>query len=188
MDLPLEEAVARLNSFPEYQPMFKDAFGADTVTSAFMLKAFSQYTLRLISANSKYDKYILGLEGGSFSEAELRGLDAFRQNCASCHVGELFTDQSYRNNGLDSTFRDLGRAVITELEEDHGKFRVPSLRNLERTAPYMQPCIVRHFSSLKPSLPSSNEEGVQIAALPHWRITYACGNWIYNHKAGFRES
>ncbi len=137
MDLKLEEAVARLNSFPEYQPLFEEAFGADTVTSAFMLKAFSQYTLRLVSANSKYDKYILGLEGGNFSEAELRGLDAFRQNCSSCHAGELFTDQSYRNNGLDSTFRDLGRAAITEIPEDEGKFRVPSLRNVERTAPYM---------------------------------------------------
>jgi len=137
MDLPLAEAVARLNSFPEYQPLFEEAFGADTVTSAFMLKAFSQYTLRLVSANSKYDKYVLGLEGGSFGEAELRGLEAFRQNCASCHAGELFTDQSYRNNGLDTAFSDLGRADITELAQDEGKFRVPSLRNLERTAPYM---------------------------------------------------
>lgn len=182
MDLTLEEAVNRLRTFSEYRPLFEGAFGTDSITSARMLKALSQYQLRLVSANSIYDKYVLGLEGGDFSEAELRGLDAFRQNCASCHAGELFTDQSFRNNGLDSTFRDLGRAVITELAEDEGTFRVPSLRNLERTAPYMHDGrfrtvaeVLEHYRSgitqsatLDPSLrngiPLSDEEVEDIEA------------------------
>ena len=54
-----------------------------------------------------------------------------------CHSGELFTDFSYRNNGLDSTFADKGRHRITALNSDIGKFRVPSLRNVALTAPYM---------------------------------------------------
>ena len=71
------------------------------------------------------------------NEHELEGMKLFKSKCANCHSGELFSDQSYRNNGLDTVFTDRGREIITEKETDKGKFRVPSLRNVELTDPYM---------------------------------------------------
>ena len=125
----------------KYPALFRSAFGSDTVTSERFLKALSQYLLTLVSANSKYDKYKRGEAGGELSEPELRGLSLFTQHCSGCHAGELFTDQSFRNNGLlpnsNAPKPDLGRYSITLNEADKYKFRVPSLRNVERTLPYM---------------------------------------------------
>ena len=68
----------------------------------------------------------------------MRGLTVLRQKCGSCHAGELFTDESFRNNGLDRSFPlDSGRAHITRRSIDVGRFKVPSLRNVALTAPYM---------------------------------------------------
>ena len=58
-------------------------------------------------------------------------------NCADCHAGDLQTNHTFVNNGLDLTFTDLGRATVTGLAADQGKFRIPSLRNIALTAPYM---------------------------------------------------
>ena len=63
--------------------------------------------------------------------------ELFEQKCASCHSGPLYTNHSYQNNGIDSVFSDLGRGRITLDEADNGKFKVPSLRNVELTYPYM---------------------------------------------------
>jgi cytochrome c peroxidase len=89
----------------------------------------------IVSADSKYDKWRQG--NATLSTKEKAGLDLFRQHCASCHSEPLFTDHSFRNNGLDSEFNDLGRALITQNPADEGKFKVPSLRNVELTYPYM---------------------------------------------------
>ncbi|MEQ8581409.1 MAG: cytochrome c peroxidase [Marinoscillum sp.] len=135
MDESLANVVSKLNQDERYPELFKEAFGVDKITSPYLLHALSQFTLLMVSANSKYDQYILGQ--GTLSGEELEGMQLFDQKCATCHSGELFTDFSYRNNGLSSTFTDLGRGAITEDEADYGKFRVPSLRNAEITAPYM---------------------------------------------------
>ena len=89
----------------------------------------------IVSAGSKYDQYRQGKI--SLSTNEMNGLDLFRQKCADCHSEPLFTDFSYKNNGLDSIFNDLGRGRITNNSTDNGKFKVPSLRNVELTYPYM---------------------------------------------------
>lgn len=136
MDETLENLVRKLNAHPEYPALFKQAFDADTVALPFILQALSQFTVMMVSADSKYDKFIRD-EGEMLSVNELEGRDVFQAKCASCHSGELFTDQSYRNNGLSDTFPDEGRARITEDVSDIGKFRVPGLRNVDRTAPYM---------------------------------------------------
>lgn len=62
-----------------------------------------------------------------------------RSRCANCHTGELFSDNSYRNNGIkpDTSLKDIGRGAITGIENDNYKFKVPSLRNIEMTYPYM---------------------------------------------------
>lgn len=135
-DETVENVVAKLNAKEKYKDMYKDAFGIEEITLPYTLYALSQFTNMMVSANSKYDRYSRN-EGESLTVLELEGMATFREKCGTCHSGELFTDFSYRNNGLDSTFSDTGRNRITSLNSDIGKFRVPSLRNVALTAPYM---------------------------------------------------
>jgi len=135
MDETLAGVLAKLNAHPVYPGLFEDAFGNDSITSQYFFKAMAQFTGMLISARSKFDLYEQGK--ASFTTAEKNGLQLFRQKCEGCHQEPLFTDFSYRNNGIDSMFADSGRAKITFVPDDLGKFKVPSLRNIELTFPYM---------------------------------------------------
>ncbi len=136
MDDKLENVVKKLNDHAEYPDLFQKAFGVEKVTSPYMLQALSQFMTMMVSANSRYDKHVRG-EGEKLSADEQEGLSLFQAKCGSCHSGALFTDFSYRNNGISTTFSDEGRARISEATQDIGKFRVPSLRNVALTAPYM---------------------------------------------------
>lgn len=135
MNETLAHVVEKLNNSEVYSSLFKDAFDIDTITSPFMLHALSQFTLMMISDQSKFDLYLNNK--ATFTTEEQKGYEIFTQKCSSCHSGVLLTDFSYRNNGIDTVFSDLGRALISENSADEGKFRVPSLRNIARTAPYM---------------------------------------------------
>ena len=137
MDETLANVIKKLNRHSSYPALFKKAFPEmDTITTPYLLLALSQFQVMLVSATSKYDSY--RLSKATLSQEELEGLKLFELKCASCHSGELFTNQDYRNNGLDTVFeKDLGRARITETNADLGKFKVPSLRNVALTAPYM---------------------------------------------------
>ncbi|AUD07225.1 cytochrome-c peroxidase [Spirosoma pollinicola] len=138
MDLKFSEALNRVQKNPKYPALFNAAFGSDTVTTARFLKAISQFLLTLVSADSRYDKYVRKEAGGDLSPDELAGLTVFQQKCTTCHATDLFTDRSYRNNGLSvGAINDQGRHAITLNESDRLKFRVPSLRNVEKTFPYM---------------------------------------------------
>jgi cytochrome c peroxidase len=131
----LENVLVKLKRSTKYQSLFKKAFGNETITDQQMLKALSAFMAMIVSDQSKYDKVMRG--ESSFSSTEQTGFDLFNQKCASCHTGELFTDFEYRNNGLDQTFSDIGRGLITQNPQDYGKFKTPSLRNIELTYPYM---------------------------------------------------
>ena len=138
MDMKFADVLSRMQASPKYPALFKAAFGSDTVTTARFLKAISQFMLTLVSADSRYDKYARKESGGELTADELAGLSLFQQKCAACHATDLFTDKSYRNNGLPvSAINDQGRYTITLNEADRLKFKVPSLRNVERTFPYM---------------------------------------------------
>ncbi|MGB3801382.1 MAG: cytochrome c peroxidase [Lewinella sp.] len=137
MDNTLAVIVARLRQDATYPAAFQQAFGQDTVTSGLMLQALSQYQAMLISDRSKYDDVLAGRNGAVFSAAEAQGEKLFREQCAGCHDGPLQTDNSYRNNGLAAGNPDPGREIITHDPADRAKFRVPSLRNIARTPPYM---------------------------------------------------
>ncbi|UFH53903.1 cytochrome-c peroxidase [Spirosoma sp. KNUC1025] len=138
MDLKFSDALSRVQKSPKYPALFKAAFGSDTVTTARFLKAISQFLLTLVSADSRYDKYVRKEAGGDLTSDEVAGLTVFQQKCATCHATDLFTDRSYRNNGLPvAAINDQGRYKITLNEADRLKFKVPSLRNVERTFPYM---------------------------------------------------
>lgn len=139
MDEIPARVVHKLNRHPQYPGLFKAAFaGQDTVTGTRMLQALSQFMAMLVSANSRYDHYVRNEPNGNLNDLEINGLQVFQQKCATCHATDLFTDQRYRNNGLLSDFTlDQGRYEVSSLPEDIGKFRVPSLRNVALTSPYM---------------------------------------------------
>jgi cytochrome c peroxidase len=117
--------------------MFKAAFGSTMINSQRMLKALAQFVGSMVSSNSKYDKVKRGEE--KFNPVEAHGYELFKANCATCHKEPLFTDDSYRNNGLslNNFLKDYGRMAITGDPADSLKFIVPSLRNLSVTFPYM---------------------------------------------------
>jgi cytochrome c peroxidase len=138
MDEQLNNIVAKLNQLDKYKKLFSNAYGSNDVTTAKLLKALSQFMVMMVSANSKYDKKVRNEVGGNFTVDENEGLQLFKAKCQSCHSTDLFTDQSFRNNGLPPTgLNDLGRYSITLNDADKYKFKVPSLRNVAITAPYM---------------------------------------------------
>lgn len=149
----LDSVIAKIKKDTAYKRMFKAAFGDPNVNSQRMLKAIAQFTGTLLSANSKYDKVKRG--EAEFTPFEEKGYNVFKANCASCHVEPLFTDNSFRNNGLAlNRFNDIGRQLITQSSSDSLKFRVPSLRNAQLTFPYMHdgrifsiPQVVEHYRS-----------------------------------------
>lgn len=131
--------VKKLENDKAYQQMFLDAFGSTQVTSAGILKALAQYMSVLVSAESKYDLWKKEPIKYPLSSDEVQGYQLFQQKCSSCHSGALFTNQSFINNGLPPNPRinDLGRETVSGDPNDRYKFKVPSLRNVDYTAPYM---------------------------------------------------
>ena len=137
MDETIQNVIKKLQRNKGYVAMFKTAFGDSVVNSRNMLRALAQFTGLMISADSRYDKYMQGED--TLSVAELNGLQLFRDNCEQCHKEPLFTDNTFRNTGLpmDTNLRDSGVAAIDGDMKDFMKFKVPTLRNIEMTYPYM---------------------------------------------------
>ncbi len=137
MNETLAHVLYKLQRNPAYVEAFKEAFNDTVVTSERMLKALAQFTSLMVSSNSKYDQYLRGET--TLSEHEMNGLQLFRAHCESCHKEPLFTDNSFRSIGLqpDTALNDSGRIRITGVPADYMKFKVPGLRNVEMTYPYM---------------------------------------------------
>ncbi len=137
MDETLEHVVYKLQQTKKYKALFTAAFGDDKVTSQRVLKALAQFTVMLTSSDSKYDKVMR--KESVFTPEEEKGYQLFRTHCASCHTEPLFTNNRLENNGLrpDDFFKDGGRIKITKDPKDSLKFKVPTLRNIELTSPYM---------------------------------------------------
>ncbi|MBN8640206.1 MAG: cytochrome-c peroxidase [Flavobacteriales bacterium] len=149
-------AINMMKNDAEYQKLYKQAFADGLINSENMLKALGQFMVMATSSNSRFDKYRRNESGGTLSQDELEGYAIFNQKCASCHATDIFTDNSFRNNGLpiNPSVNDVGRYRVTELEQDRYKFKVPSLRNIEKTAPYMHDgrfytldAVLNHYSS-----------------------------------------
>jgi cytochrome c peroxidase len=136
MNSSILEVIEKLQTDSEYPILFQKAFGDEGITADRIYKSIAQYEYTLISANSKYDRVKSGAE--TFTPSEAQGYQVFRQKCTSCHSTELFTDQTFRNIGfpLNPDSNEAGRGRVTGLPEDYMSFRVPSLRNVEYTAPY----------------------------------------------------
>ncbi|MEX1189519.1 MAG: cytochrome c peroxidase [Bacteroidia bacterium] len=105
-----------------------------------IIRAIACFERSFISGNSSYDKFINGANEHDFGISEIRGKELFfssKTQCSSCHSGFNFTNYGFENNGLFSQYVDQGRARFTQNNADIGKFKVPSLRDIELTSPYM---------------------------------------------------
>jgi cytochrome c peroxidase len=173
MDETLSNVVKKLQESSTYPSLFKEAFGTDKITGQLTLKALSQFVVLLTTSNSKYDKVFRKEE--QFGEMEQKGYAVFKQNCASCHQEPLFTNDSFENNGLalDTTLNDIGRMRITQNEGDRQKFKVPTLRNVQFTFPYMHDGrfetltdVIKHYNSdlvQSPTLSKKLQQPMQLS-------------------------
>jgi cytochrome c peroxidase len=139
MDLPIDEAVAKLNKIPGYRAAFQKVFGTD-VTADGIAKAIASFERTCLSGDAPYDRFKAG-DTTALSEAAQRGMKIFfgKGQCSSCHVGHSFSDFSFHNIGvgMEKETPDLGRYEVTKLLGDKGGFKTPTLREIARTAPYM---------------------------------------------------
>ncbi len=172
MNESIAHVLEKLRQHKAYAEEFRIAFGDTVISSERLLKSLAQFTGLMISSNSRYDKYMRGED--TFSFAEKNGLEIFRNKCASCHEEPLFTDNSYRNNGLrpDTALKDKGRSSITGAQFDDYKFLVPSLRNVEMTYPYMHDGrfrklknVIDHYASPQNFAPGTAKELDEIGTL-----------------------
>ncbi len=138
MDDNMANVLSKLRKSPTYPSLFKSAYGTEEISSATFLKALSQFMVMCVSSNSKYDSVMRNEGGKSFTAVEQEGYTLFKEKCSSCHKEPLFTDHSFRNNGISiSSINDKGRYSVTSNSTDKYTFKVPTLRNLAYTSPYM---------------------------------------------------
>lgn len=145
----LPNIINKLNQDPSYKNLFRAVFHTEEITSSNVLNALAQFMTIMISADSRYDKYVRK-EGAVLDDQEVLGMELFEQKCAQCHATDLFTDHSFRNNGLpvNPRLNDKGRETVTGFRVDRYKFKVPSLRNVALTAPYMHDGRFRSLESV----------------------------------------
>lgn len=165
-----DNVVAKLQQHDTYPDLFRQAFGIKkpkAITKELVAKALAQFERTLISADSKYDRVVAGKE--TFTESEQRGYQIFMDEanglpeaeCGHCHAPPLFTTNEYQNNGLENVtnlddFPDKGRGEVTGNRGENGKFRIPTLRNIALTAPYMHD---GRFKTLKEVIEHYNSGG-----------------------------
>ena len=172
----------KLSQNSEYPLLFEAAFGSISIDSVLVSRAIAQFERTLISANSKFDAYLLG--NSNLTMQEINGFNIFmdesKGDCFHCHGSEnnpLWTDNKFHNNGLDSSLTDLGLGGVTGDPSDNGKFKSPSLRNLIFTAPYMHDGrfstideVINHYSeglqnspTIDPLMKKVAQGGVQLS-------------------------
>lgn len=175
MGMTLENLVPKLQALDYYKVLFNQAFGDTTVTTERISKSLAQFVRAMVSYQSKYDDALAQAGGPVSPRTTLAGLsteenlgrqvfaDPAKGGCAGCHRTDLFIGEEALNNGLDATTTDKGLAGVTGRTADEGKFKVPSLRNIELTAPYMHDGrfatleqVVEHYNSGVQAHPALN--------------------------------
>jgi cytochrome c peroxidase len=187
MNASLEEAMAKLEAMSKYRDQFMRAFGTEEVTEERMAKALEQFLLTLISNQSRYDQWLLGEASLTLSEDRGRALffdefDPFNPelsgaDCAHCHSGLDFSSHQFGNNGLDAEgeMLDIGLMGVSGSDADLGKFKVPSLRNVMESAPYMHD---GRFTNIEDVL-DHYDHGVQLSStldpMMQYNVDYGLG-------------
>lgn len=139
MAFSIVKAVDRLKKNPEYINLFKEVF-KDSPSVYTTTRAIAAFERSLISSNSRFDKFAYQGDKDALSPEEIRGYQLFTSDslkCNSCHSGFMFSNFSFQNNGIYEVYEDPGRMRISMDDKDRGKFKVPSLRNIALTGPYM---------------------------------------------------
>ena len=191
--------ISNLNEHDIYPALFKNAFGEEKITSKQLLLAIAQFQLTLVSSNSKYDKVKVG--EFKFTDQEANGYKLFQQNCNNCHTEPLFTNTEFENNGLqpDKILNDSGRYQVTRLRKDLFNFKVPTLRNIEYSFPYMHDGrynnlneVINHYRvkqdsqvlnhQNKPVIEITENEKVDIIA---FLLTLSDKEFLFNPDYGF---
>lgn len=200
MGSSINEVVMKLQLSKLYCQLYTNAFGDSLVTGERTLKALAQFMLTIVSANSKYDKVMRKEE--AFTAQEKNGYELFQKNCSSCHKEPLFTTNDFANNGLtrDTLLNDIGRMRITQNSKDSLKFKIPTLRNIEYTYPYMHDGrfkklsqVLNHYtdgvmqsktlaSELKKSMNLNSNEKVDLIA---FLMTLSDKDFVFNKKHAF---
>lgn len=138
-----EDVIAAISAVPEYPAMFKAAFGTPEITKERIAKAIAQFMRSMVSANSKFDRFMRGEE--NLTTSEFKGYQLFiteqGADCFHCHGGAgnpLWTTHGFYNNAKDTVF-DLAfdRYSVTQNPKDKGAYKATTLRNIEFTGPYM---------------------------------------------------
>ncbi len=153
MDMTMHEIAATVEAQPYYAPLFKKAFGSEVVSEELVLEAVANFVNAMGSFQSQFDaeanqsqasfvgnfgNTVYNSDFNGFTAAENRGKKLYNNNCSSCHSGNMGRPVlQLANNGLESNPTDLGVGAITGQNEQKGSFKVPTLRNIELTAPYM---------------------------------------------------
>lgn len=189
MDETLHNIVTKLQANETYRQQFRRAFGTTNIDTLLISKALEQFMNAIVSNRSKYDDYLAGK--ATLTPQEERGRFLFfteynpafpaasGADCQHCHGGANFENDQYMNNGIDddASFTDVGREGVTGLARDKARFKVPSLRNVGLTAPYMHDGrfrtleeVVDHYNLVKNSVtldPSFQQQlpgGLQLSA------------------------
>ncbi|WP_419870007.1 cytochrome-c peroxidase [Chryseobacterium sp. CT-SW4] len=141
MNLHSKLAVKRISKIKGYREHFQKAFGDEKITEERISKAIATFERTTVSPKSKFDKFISGKKD-ELTDSEINGLHLFRTkaNCINCHNTPYFSDQKFHNVGLTyfgREYEDLGLYNISKKNEDVGKFKTPTLREITQTAPYM---------------------------------------------------
>lgn len=154
-DMNILDIAERLNMDSSYVRASMNAYGREP--DAFVItRSIACFERTILSGNSRYDQFLKG-KNTVLTAAERRGMDLFfseKTNCSQCHGGFNFTNYAFENNGLYETYTDPGRFRLTGKEADRALFKVPSLRNVGVTAPYMHDgllpaleAVVEHYNS-----------------------------------------
>lgn len=139
MNANWSDVLVTLNEDTAYRNGFKRAYNVDVIDSSDVAKAIAQFERTLISSNSKFDRERIGQY--QYTELEQKGFDLFVSDtggdCFHCHQVGTFTGFDFENNGLQDVLVDKGVGDVTGRHTDDGKFKAPTLRNIEFTSPYM---------------------------------------------------
>jgi cytochrome c peroxidase len=181
----LDYALIELKASLFYKTMFQRAFADGKINSLNLSLALEAFMNTIVSSNSRYDQYLRGEV--TFTDSEIRGKYLFfteynpgfpatsGADCVHCHSGKNFENDMYFNNGLDleANFTDLGRFNVTNLNSDRATFKVPTLRNIELTPPYMHD---GRYQTLEQVIDHYNS-GIQTSSTAHPALIYTI-NWI----------
>jgi cytochrome c peroxidase len=146
----------RLKQIPEYAEAALNCYNRE-LDPYVITRAIANFERTLISGNSSFDKYFYQGRQNALNEAEKRGMELFfssKTDCSGCHNNFNFSNYAFENNGLYEQYADSGRMRLTHLEEDRARFKVPTLRNVSKTGPYMHDGsietleeVVNHYNS-----------------------------------------